>query len=324
LSALEVGFAGLGAMGAHMARNIHARGSLRAVFNRSPAKAEALAAELGVDASKSAQALAERCNVIVTCVTADSDVIGLCEAFARSARPGLVVVDTSTIAAPSAMRAAEILRAAGADLIDAPVSGRGRGRAPGHALGDGGRRGGHAGARDAGARVPGAARHPHGARRRGLEHQGREPGPDRRHRPGRVRGPGAGRGPGLEAERLLPTLQSGAAACWFLDKRGATMLRDEFSVAFKASLLLKDLGILERLAQDAGLHSSVHPAIARGLTPSSCAGPRRRRHLHPDPLKRPARGYGDLLYRRARAMCGASHGLMAVGRASAVVEERHG
>ena len=64
---------------------------------------------------------------------------------------------------------------------------------------------------------------------------------------------------GLEPERLLPTLQSGAAACWFLDKRGATMLGDEFKVGFKASLLLKDLGILEQLAARAGLRASVIP-----------------------------------------------------------------
>src|SRR5258706_15383160 len=123
MTQLAVGFVGLGAMGAHMARNIHARGLLRAVFNRSPEKAATLAAELGIDAAASAQDLARVCDVIVTCVTADSDVIALCEAFASSARPGLVVVDTSTIASDSAVRAAEILRQAGADLVDAPVSG---------------------------------------------------------------------------------------------------------------------------------------------------------------------------------------------------------
>jgi 3-hydroxyisobutyrate dehydrogenase len=51
------------------------------------------------------------------------DVIALCERFASAARPGLVVIDMSTIAAASAERAATILRERGADLIDAPVSG---------------------------------------------------------------------------------------------------------------------------------------------------------------------------------------------------------
>ena len=64
---------------------------------------------------------------------------------------------------------------------------------------------------------------------------------------------------GLAPERLLPTLQSGAAACWFLDKRGETMMRDEYKVGFKAALLLKDLGILEQLAARTGLHASVIP-----------------------------------------------------------------
>lgn len=34
---------------------------------------------------------------------------------------------------------------------------------------------------------------------------------------------------GLSADKLLPTIGAGAAANWFLDKRGATMLRSEFS-----------------------------------------------------------------------------------------------
>src|SRR5688572_3930526 len=45
-----VGFVGLGAMGAHMARHLHARGLLHGVCNRTHAKAEALANELGVEA----------------------------------------------------------------------------------------------------------------------------------------------------------------------------------------------------------------------------------------------------------------------------------
>jgi len=62
---------------------------------------------------------------------------------------------------------------------------------------------------------------------------------------------------GLEAEKLLPTLASGAAASWFLDKRGATMLRDEFAVGFKLALLLKDLRIVDGLARGAGTRRDV-------------------------------------------------------------------
>jgi len=60
---------------------------------------------------------------------------------------------------------------------------------------------------------------------------------------------------GLDPERLIPTLSAGAAGNWFLEKRGATMLRDEFSVGFKLSLLHKDLGIVRGIAEQAGTDS---------------------------------------------------------------------
>jgi 3-hydroxyisobutyrate dehydrogenase len=62
---------------------------------------------------------------------------------------------------------------------------------------------------------------------------------------------------GLEAERLLPTLGAGAAGNWFLDKRGATMLRDEFAPGFKSAHLLKDLHIVQAMADAAGIRHTV-------------------------------------------------------------------
>jgi 3-hydroxyisobutyrate dehydrogenase len=64
---------------------------------------------------------------------------------------------------------------------------------------------------------------------------------------------------GLDPERLIPTLGAGAAGNWFLEKRGATMLRDEFAVGFKLALLHKDLRIVEGMARDAGLRATVIP-----------------------------------------------------------------
>jgi 3-hydroxyisobutyrate dehydrogenase len=68
---------------------------------------------------------------------------------------------------------------------------------------------------------------------------------------------------GLDPDVLLPTLASGAAGCWFLDKRGATMLRNEFAGGFKAALLHKDLGIVRKIAQSVGTdHSIVDKSFA--------------------------------------------------------------
>ena len=124
MSTLKVGFVGLGAMGGSMAGHLHRLGLLVAVSNRTHAKAERFADEhVGVQAFLDPGALAAHCDVVVSCVTADSDVLALAEALARRAQPGFVLVDTSTIASTSAKRAAEVLRAVDADFIDAPVSG---------------------------------------------------------------------------------------------------------------------------------------------------------------------------------------------------------
>ena len=62
---------------------------------------------------------------------------------------------------------------------------------------------------------------------------------------------------GLDPERLLPTLMAGAASNWFLDKRGATMLRGEFAPGFKCSHMLKDLRIVHHALRDSGLRTTV-------------------------------------------------------------------
>ena len=62
---------------------------------------------------------------------------------------------------------------------------------------------------------------------------------------------------GLDADTLLPTLMAGAAGNWFLDKRGATMLRDEFTPGFKSAHMLKDLRIVQAVAREAGVRTPV-------------------------------------------------------------------
>jgi 3-hydroxyisobutyrate dehydrogenase len=55
---------------------------------------------------------------------------------------------------------------------------------------------------------------------------------------------------------------AGAAANWFLDKRGASMLRSEFAPGFKCAHMRKDLGIVQAMANEAGIRSTV---IAQAL-----------------------------------------------------------
>jgi 3-hydroxyisobutyrate dehydrogenase len=253
---LKAAFIGLGAMGAPMAGHLQAKGLLAAVGNRSQAKADALAKELGVQAPALAD-IAASCDVIALCVSADADVIGVIEALAPTLKKGAIVVDHSTVAPATATKAARILADVGADFLDAPVSGGVEGAKNGKLSV---MVGGDAAVLERARPVLEA----YGAR---ITHMGPVGSGQATKAVNQVlvagiahavtEGLALGEALGLEADRLIPTLAAGAAGNWFLDKRGATMLRNEFSVGFKLALLHKDLGIVRGIATDAGTDRTI-------------------------------------------------------------------
>jgi 3-hydroxyisobutyrate dehydrogenase len=120
---MNVGFIGLGAMGLPMARNLHRAGMLTGVWNRTAARARAFADETGCPAFESAADLAAACDCIVTCVSADADLLAVVDALLPRLRKSCIVIDCSTVAAETARNAARRLAAAGGSLLDCPVSG---------------------------------------------------------------------------------------------------------------------------------------------------------------------------------------------------------
>src|SRR5262245_44316159 len=120
---LRVGFAGLGAMGAPMARNLHKAGLLAAVWNRTHDKATALGAELGVPSPATLGEFAAPLDVAVICVSADADVRAVVEGLAPGLAKGTLVVDCSTVSAETARWAERRLADRGVHFVDAPVSG---------------------------------------------------------------------------------------------------------------------------------------------------------------------------------------------------------
>lgn len=254
---IRAGFIGLGAMGWPMAGHLARAGLLAAVGNRSAGKAAALAAELGVAAPASYGDLAAQCNVIALCVTADADVLAVTREIAARAAPDTVVIDHSTVSSQTAKEAAAILAAAGGHFLDAPVSGGVEGAKNGKlSIMVGGDAAALERARPVleayGARVShmggvGAGQNTKAVNQvliAGIAHAVTE-------------GLALGVALGLDPATLLPTLGAGAAGNWFLEKRGATMLRDEFSVGFKLGLLHKDLKIVQQLAQAAGTDRTI-------------------------------------------------------------------
>lgn len=119
----SVGFVGLGAMGLGIAANLKNRGLLRAVWNRTRSKAEQFAQEHACAVAPELADLASSCEIIVSCVSADSDVLEVVDALLPTLRAGSIVIDCSTISADTARVAAHRLRERGIHFLDAPVSG---------------------------------------------------------------------------------------------------------------------------------------------------------------------------------------------------------
>ena len=125
--ALTIGFVGLGMMGAPMAHNLLKRRFALTVWARRPEAMAPLIAE-GATAAESAARLASSSDIVMTMVTdtrAVEDVILGPGGIASGARPGLLVVDHSTIDPDATKRIAGELQARGIDMLDAPVSGGG-------------------------------------------------------------------------------------------------------------------------------------------------------------------------------------------------------
>lgn len=119
----SVGFVGLGAMGLGMARNLHQHGFLKAVWNRTQPKATGFAADTGVIAAPDLPALAQACEIIVSCVSADQDVLDIVDSLLPHLARGALVIDCSTISADTARTAAYRLQQRRVPFLDAPVSG---------------------------------------------------------------------------------------------------------------------------------------------------------------------------------------------------------
>ncbi len=120
---MNVGFIGLGAMGLHMARNLHRASLLAGAWNRTSSKARSLAAETGCRAFRSPAELAAACGIVVVCVSADYDLLAVVDLLLPALRKDSIVIDCSTVAADTAREAAKRLAQAGASLLDCPVSG---------------------------------------------------------------------------------------------------------------------------------------------------------------------------------------------------------
>jgi 3-hydroxyisobutyrate dehydrogenase len=122
---IHVGFVGLGDMGAPMARHLVSRGFPTTVADVRPSAVAALVTA-GAKPAESPAETADDADVIAVCVVDDAQATavitgenGLCSGL----RDGQTVVLHSSVRPETAVALASAVRACGADLLDAPVSG---------------------------------------------------------------------------------------------------------------------------------------------------------------------------------------------------------
>ena len=250
---MRTGFVGLGAMGTHMARNLHRAGLLAGVWNRSAAKATALASELKVPAPATLPELAALCDAVVSSVSADADVLDVIRAMAPALKQGALALDCSTVGAETARQAAELLAPRQVDFLDCPVSG------------------GVEGARDATLAIMvggGLAAFERAqpilkALGRTIAHFGPVGSGQAAKATNQIMCAGIieavaeamafAHAQGLPLDKLIDTLGKGAGSSWYFVHRAPNMARGAYPAGFRVRLHAKDLGICHDMAARFGV-----------------------------------------------------------------------
>jgi 3-hydroxyisobutyrate dehydrogenase len=246
---VKTGIIGLGAMGAGMAANFHKAGLLHRVWNRTPARAEEVRAQTGVEIAPSVESLAGECDLIVTCVSRDADLLEVVNRVAAGIGKDAIVADTSTVGTDTARAATAILSKRGAHFLDCPVSGGTEGAKQGTlAMMVGGEEAVLERARPALSTIAKTIVRigPTGSGQAckavnqlmiaGIYESVAE-------------ALAFGESMGLDMERVIDVISGGAAANWVLAHRGRSMLAQSFPPGFKVALHHKDLEICRRIAE---------------------------------------------------------------------------
>jgi 3-hydroxyisobutyrate dehydrogenase len=118
----NVGFLGLGVMGGPMAGHLLRAGFPLAVWNRTIEKANGIG-RAGARIAESPEHLGALCDVVMVCVNSSDDVRECVGRLVRDARPGLLVVDHSTIEPGVAKDLSAELDRLEMAFLDAPVTG---------------------------------------------------------------------------------------------------------------------------------------------------------------------------------------------------------
>jgi 3-hydroxyisobutyrate dehydrogenase len=248
-TAYRVAFIGLGVMGYAMAGHLAKAGHQVTVFNRTTTKALAWVAEFGGQHAASPHDAAVDADFVFSCVGNDDDLrhiaLGGEDGGALSAmKPGAVLIDHTTTSATVAREISSAALERGLFFIDAPVSGGNVGAINGtltvmcggdeaaflqampvmKAFAKAVTRLGESGAGQLAKMVNQVAI-------AGLVQ-------------GLAEAIAFGQKAGLDMNAVLAVIGQGAAQSWQMDKRGPTMVNDQFDFGFAVDWMRKDLGLV--------------------------------------------------------------------------------
>jgi 3-hydroxyisobutyrate dehydrogenase len=252
---MNVGFIGMGTMGAPMAKNILNAGYPVTVHNRSRDR-EIPVADAGASRAASPAEAARSADLIIICVSDTPDVEAVVtgpEGVVEGIAPGALVVDMSTISPTATRHLAKILSDQGAGLIDAPVSGGSEGAIAGTLS----------------IMVGGSAADVERARPV-LETMGKtiihvgEVGAGQLTKAinqiivagtywSVAEGMALGLKAGLDMDKVVEAVGGGAAGSWGLTHRSGNMIRNDYPLGFRVRLHRKDLCIALEVARELGV-----------------------------------------------------------------------
>jgi 2-hydroxy-3-oxopropionate reductase len=265
---MDVGVVGLGAMGQPMAERLAAAGLPPVVVRDLADPALAALAAAGARRAASIAELAAQVEVIVLSLpdsaAVESVALGA-HGIAAGGRPGLVVLDTSTIAPGRARELAEALSAYGISYLDAPVSG--------------GTGGAAAGTLSVMVGGDAAALERAGPVLRAIAERVVHFGPAGSGQIAKAcnqlivlgtielvaEALSLAEASGIDPGQLRQALLGGFAGSTILDVHGARMLRGDYVAGGQARFHLKDIAVVEELRSGTGVPTPSFDAAARQL-----------------------------------------------------------
>ena len=241
---MKIAFAGLGVMGAPMARHLVAAGHEVTGYNRTAAKAEAWAQANGAASAPTVAEAALDAELFILCVGNDDDVRQVVSEALPHLAQGAVIVDHTTTSAKVAREMAALAAESGRFFIDAPVSGGQAGAENGQLSVMAG------GDADALARVEAALM----AYSKAIKHMGPSGAGQLTKMVNQIAIAGVVQGlaeavhfakaAGLDTDAVYDAVSKGAAQSWQMDNRWKTAAKGEFDFGFAVDWMRKDLGLV--------------------------------------------------------------------------------